>query len=478
MEKLLLRDELERYSPDCVNMSIIDKLLNDELKCSDIKIVVLDDDPTGIQTVHGISVYTDWSIESIRSGFSEPSRMFYILTNSRSFTAEETKKVHEEIAINVIKAAKEHNKDFIIISRGDSTLRGHYPLETEILKETLERNYSIKFDGEVIFPFFKEGGRYTINDIHYAAEGEYLVPVGDTEFAKDKTFGFSASHLPKWVEEKSKGIYNSENILSISLESLRKLQIDEITEQLMQVSNFNKVIVNALDYCDVKVFCIALYRVLKRKKKFLFRTAATFVKVVGGVSDKALLSKHEIISANNKNGGLIIAGSHTKKTTEQLEELKSCDYISFIEFNQHLVLNPHMLYDEVNRVVNECENHISKGRTVVVYTRRQRIDLNADNKEEELKISVKISNAVTSIVERLQARPNFIIAKGGITSSDIGVKGLRVKKATALGQIRPGIPVWNTGEESKFPQIPYIIFPGNVGSRTTLKEAVEILCGE
>ena len=87
-------------------------------------------------------------------------------------------------------------------------------------------------------------------------------------------------------------------------------------------------------------------------------------------------------------------------------------------------------------------------------------------------IAARVSKAVTSIVSGLSVRPSFILAKGGITSSDIGTKGLGVKKARVLGQIRPGIPVWVTGEESKFPSMAYIIFPGNSGERQTLKEIV------
>lgn len=476
MEKLLLVNMFAKYDSDTVQMSIADKLLKNELQESNKKIVVLDDDPTGIQTVHNISVYTDWSLDSIRAGFLEDNRMFYILTNSRSFTEAETKAAHKEIALNIIKAAKEQNKEFIIVSRGDSTLRGHYPLENEILKETLENNADIKIDGEIIFPFFKEGGRYTINDIHYVAEEQYLVPAGYTEFAKDKTFGYASSNLAEWIAEKSKGTYKSENILSISLESLRELKVDMLTEQLIKVNNFGKVIVNAIDYSDVKVFCIALYRAMKRGKNFLFRTAASFVKVIGGIEDRQLLLRNDIIKGNTKNGGVIIAGSHTKKTTEQLADLINCDYVSFIEFNQHLVANEVFMDKEVDRVVKECETLIAKGRTAAVYTKRQIIDLNSDNKEDELKISVRISDAITSIVEKLKLRPSFIIAKGGITSSDIGVKALKVKKALALGQIRPGIPVWSTDEDSKFPEMPYIIFPGNVGDKDTLREVVEILC--
>lgn len=98
-----------------------------------------------------------------------------------------------------------------------------------------------------------------------------------------------------------------------------------------------------------------------------------------------------------------------------------------------------------------------------------------NQQEEELKLSVKISDAVTSIVKKLGVRPSFIIAKGGITSSDIGTNGLSVKRATVAGQIKPGIPVWLTGSESKYPGLAYVIFPGNVGSKTSLKEVAELL---
>ena len=73
--------------------------------------------------------------------------------------------------------------------------------------------------------------------------------------------------------------------------------------------------------------------------------------------------------------------------------------------------------------------------------------------------------------------PAFIIAKGGITSSDVGTKALKVKKANVLGQICPGIPVWETDDGSKFPHMAYVIFPGNVGDADTLKTAVEKLLG-
>lgn len=166
----------------------VKKLLADEMKDFHKKIIVLDDDPTGVQTVNGIHVYTDWSPESIADGFAEDNSIFFILTNSRAFSAAHTQEVHQTIAERVLAEAKKTGKDFMIISRSDSTLRGHYPLETDTLRKTLEGEHHGLIDGEVLMPFFKEGGRFTIGNTHYVQEGDNLVPAGETEFAKDKTY--------------------------------------------------------------------------------------------------------------------------------------------------------------------------------------------------------------------------------------------------------------------------------------------------
>lgn len=475
---------IEPISPDVlkqfktVNEDDVNTLLEKEFEAFDKKIVVLDDDPTGVQTVHGVSVYTDWSEESIVKGFAEENQMFFILTNSRAFTVNQTTEVHSDIAKKVVSVSNNTGKDYVIISRGDSTLRGHYPLETEVLKNNIERLSSKRFHGEVIFPFFREGGRFTINNIHYVQEGEVLTPCGLTEFAQDKSFGYESSHLGKWCEEKTNEEFLANDLTYISLYDLRDMNFDKIETQLLNINNFNKVIVNAIDYVDVKIFCIALIRALQKRKGFLFRSAAALTKVFGGIPDKALLTRKELVAPENDCGGIVLVGSHVTKTTQQLEELKNCKYpIEFIEFNQHLVVSSGGLEPEVERVVGLAELKIKQGETVAIFTKRERFDLPTDDKDEQLKISVKISDAVTSIIGRLTVKPNFIIAKGGITSSGVGIKALQVKRAEVMGQIKPGVPVWMTGVESKFPHMPYIIFPGNVGTITTLREAVETLMG-
>ncbi len=474
MEYMLLKEMIHKYENPKYEAEQIKKLLAKEITKCNKKIIVLDDDPTGVQTVHDIYVFTDWSVDSIRKGFEAPEPVFYLLTNSRSLTESQTIKVHMEIADNILTVSGETGQEFLIISRGDSTLRGHFPLETQVLKDRIEEKTGNKTDGEILFPFFKEGGRFTIDDIHYVNYEGKLVPSGETEFAKDKTFGYTKSDLSEYVEEKTGGNYKAVSVVSISLESLRNLEIEYIVQQLLTVKDFNKVIVNALDYQDVEVFCIALYRALNLGKNFMFRTAASFIKVMGGFTEKPFLTGRDMIKNEEKHGGIIVVGSHTSKTTEQLNELRGLEAITFIEFDSDLVLQD-KLEEEVDRVVQKAELLIKDGKTAVVYTKRTLLVLENDTPKEALLRSVKISEAVQALVGRLSVLPSFVIAKGGITSSDIGVKALQVKKALVLGQVKPGIPVWETDATSKFPGIPYIIFPGNVGNKETLKEVVQTL---
>lgn len=437
------------------------------------KIVVLDDDPTGVQAVHGIYVYTDYTVKSLAEGLLGKEKLFFVLTNSRALTEAQTIRLHRELAENLAEASRQTGVPFLLVSRGDSTLRGHFPLETEVLREKLEAE-KYHYDGEILAPFFQSGGRVTIENIHYVKYGDSLIPAGETEFAKDKTFGYHSSNLSSYIEEKTKGRYPAERTAVIPLSLLRTGTSKEIEEVLMKVDGFGKVIVNALEKEDMQIFCLGLYGVLAKGKRFLFRTAADFVKAVGGISEREPLSGDEMRDRKNQNGGIIVVGSHTEKTTRQLESLCKLPGLIPIEFDSDLVLYDR-LEEEIKRVLSKTQEHLIKGESVVIYTKRRLLTVETDTEEAALLRSVRISEAVQRLVGDLKVTPSFIISKGGITSSDIGVKALRVRKAFVPGQAEPGIPVWRTGPESKFPGIAYLIFPGNVGEDDTLKKIVEKL---
>lgn len=460
-----------------VDAEAIHKLFLEEWKDFRRKIVVLDDDPTGVQTVHDVNVYTDWSAESLNEGMQEENCMFFILTNSRSFTKEETIAKHKELARQAARSAADKGKEILVISRGDSTLRGYYPLEPEVLRETLEEELGIRIHGQILCPYFHEGGRYTIDSVHYVKEGEWLVPAGQTEFAGDKTFGYRESHLGAYLEEKSSGRYRKEDGIYITLSLLRAGKYDVITDMLMKANDFQPIFVDAAAECDVEVFAICLLRAMKAGKEFLIRSAAAVPKVLGNVSSRSLLARDELLGdSRDSYGGIVLIGSHVKKTTMQLEALQSTEIPNeFIEFHVDTCFREGGLEEERKRVIQEAENAMEQGKTAVVFTSRKLLAPKNMSKEEMLKLSVEISNAVTGVIAGLHRKPRFLIAKGGITSSDVGTKALQVRKALVLGQAQPGIPVWKTGPESKFPGLSYIIFPGNVGDTYTLKKIVETL---
>lgn len=472
-EAIISAEVLKNYP--AADESALDALLARELTASRLKLVVLDDDPTGVQTVHDVSVYTDWSEESVRRGFAEENRLFFLLTNSRGFTAEHTAAVHREIAETVCRVSRETGVPFLLLSRSDSTLRGHYPLETETLRDAIQASGG-EIDGEVLCPFFKEGGRCTLNNVHYVRYGDELVPAGQTEFARDKTFGYRASDLREYIEEKTGGAVRKEEVVTISLDELRSLDIDGVTAKLRAVHGYGRVVVNAVDYCDVKAFSVALYRAAAAGKRFLFRTAAGLVKVLGGVSDRALLTRGEMVKREMSCGGLVVVGSHTKKTTEQLRELLTLPDTEAVEFRSDTVLDgDDALLAAAAEASARCAAIIRSGKTAVCHTARRLLSVENDTPEDALRRSVKISEGVCAVIAGLDVTPAFVVAKGGITSSDVGVKALGVKRALVLGQIQPGVPVWETGAESRFPQTPYVVFPGNVGEADTLKAAVAIL---
>jgi uncharacterized protein YgbK (DUF1537 family) len=439
------------------------------------KIIVLDDDPTGVQTVHDIDVLTQWDEALLGEAFDSPESLFYILTNTRGLDAATAERINREIARNVQAVATEKGKSFTFVSRSDSMLRGYYPLETDVLSEEVSRLSGRKYDGHLIVPAFFEAGRVTHGNTHYMIENERLVPVQETEFAKDKVFGYENGELTKWVEEKTEGRIHASECLVISLEQIRSGP-ESVKKALLEAADNVPVIVNALSYADMDVLSLALLQAEEQGKSFIFRTAASFVKSYAGISDQNYLAKERLIASGQEgHGGIVVVGSYVQKTTRQLEQLLTFPGIVSLIIQVEQVLDPNGYKQEVGRVIAEANKHLAEGNNVIVYSSRKLIAV--DNKADNFKISQTISAALVEVVQSLDVIPKFIIAKGGITSSDVATKGLGIRKARVLGQVAAGIPVWLTGDEAKFRGIPYIVFPGNVGGDRTLLETVEKIEG-
>ncbi len=430
------------------------------------KLVVLDDDPTGTQTVHDVPVLTVWDVETLRGEFAQPGPCFYILTNSRSLAPEAAARLNREIARN-LKTAVGPGK-FTVVSRSDSTLRGHFPLETDVLTAELG-----PFDATILIPYFEAGGRYSINDIHYVAEGDRLVPAAETPFSRDAAFGYHSSNLREWVEEKTGGRVKAEAVVSVTIDDLRRGGPDAVTKRLAALSNAAVCIVNAAAPSDLDVFSVGLLAAERAGKRFLFRTAAQIVAARLGLEPCELWKADSRRLPQDASGGLTIVGSYVPKTTEQLGKLLQHSTIDRVELDVEALLDPNRRDSAIAVALAQTNAALAAGRDVVVFTSRKLIT--DSDAARSLDIGRQVSDALVSLVQRLEVRPRYLIAKGGITSSDLATRGLGVKRALVAGQLLPGIPVWRLGDETKFPGLDYVVFPGNVGGPHALAEAVNKL---
>jgi uncharacterized protein YgbK (DUF1537 family) len=360
------------------------------------------------------------------------------------------------------------------------------------------------FDGWLIVPFFLEGGRYTLHNVHYVAQDDLLVPAGETEYAQDSVFGYRASNLRQWVVEKwqafaamdrpADGLQPSNaaqhmpsslaDVATISLDDIRRGGPDKVTKRLLSLRDGQTCVVNAVSYRDVEVFVLGLLVAESRGRRFLYRTAASFVRVRAGIAPRPLLTQANTDPSHSEDlssplalpeggGGLLIVGSHVPRTTRQVRTLLETSDAYGVEVQVPALIDLGTQSAEICRVAGRAEMMLSQDRDVVIYTSRRL--LTGKSADENLTIGKRVSDSLVAITRRIRVRPRYLLAKGGITSSDIATQGLDVKKAQVLGQILPGVPVWALGPESRYPGLPYIVFPGNVGGPNALASIVEKL---
>ncbi len=424
-------------------------------------VVVVDDDPTGAQYAD-VPILTNWRKSQIETELKTGSQLFFILTNSRSMTVQQAIAVNKEVGENIEQAFKSTGKIPVVISRSDSTLRGHFPDEMMALAEGLGRaNFQT-----ALIPAFLEAGRYTLNNIQHVQEGDMLMPVHQTAFAHDKAFGFRAATLPEWIEEKSGGNITQNSVIGVSLEELNG-QSGPLIEKLRSIPSNATIVVNAVTRQQLQAFAFA---VLQAGVSVLFRTGPSFVAALGGLETK-IMKPEEAIYKGFSTGGLIVVGSYVPKSSRQLEALLSKNNVPVALEVQHILNDPNGTY--LKACLSQVNELLAATHDVVIYTSRDLIHGNTP--EESLKIGNNVSAFLVQLVKGLFLPPRFLIVKGGITSNDIAMKALGIQRALVKGQVQPGVPVWTAGPETLFPGLPFIVFPGNVGNDNSLAELYETL---
>ncbi len=419
------------------------------------KIIVLDDDPTGSQTVHSCLLLTQWDIETLKLGLIDEAPIFFILTNTRALTPTEADQVTTEVCHNLKIALKELNiTNYLIVSRSDSTLRGHYPIETDAIAAELG-----SFDGHFLLPAFFEGGRFTRDSVHYLVVNGVPTPVHQTEFAKDSVFAYSHSYLPDYVEEKTQGKIPANQVVRFLLPEIRQ----GCLEKLLSLSNNTCGVVDGEQQEDFDRFAQDLLTASSLGKKFLLRSAASILTSLANLGSQPIPSQEMYKYVRGEKSGIIIVGSHVQKSTNQLNQLLTDKSTSGIEINVGKLLESSTSKTELLTATINQIYHVQKlGLTPVVYTSRQ--ELTFVDVQTRLDFGKSVSGLLMDIVRQLPVDIGWLISKGGITSNDVLSSGLALPTARLLGQILPGCSLVITpSNHSLYPNLPVVLFPGNVG---------------
>ncbi len=445
--------------------------------------VVLDDDPTGTQSVVDVPVITNWSEESFIWAFNTGKPAIYISTNTRSYLPKQVNEITSQAFRNAFNAAKKCGVIPRWVSRSDSTLRGHFPLEPEILASEYFQLTGSEFDATIVIPAYTHAGRITVGGTHYVqTSNNSFIPVSESQFAKDKTFGYKNSFLPDWIAEKTSGRVSSSEVELFDLNIIRGKYTDFL-KRLLALNNGKYAVFDTVTDVDLQIIALALSQAEQQGAKFLYRVGPSFIRARIGQDVYQPLSNVDIfnngvLSANLSYseviGGLVVVGSHVSVTTRQLAYLRQNKNIREFTFAVADFLT-------AKDVSAYCKNFAQK---VIPYLQQENVVISTSREvvagadpAKSLEIAKQISQGLSEMVKeivKLQT-PRFIVAKGGITSADILTDGLQANRAFVRGTLLPeAVALWQV-QDGLVPNLPYVVFAGNVGKESALVEVLEKL---
>jgi len=430
---------------------------------TETKIIVLDDDPTGSQTVHGCLLLTRWDQAALRQALCDPSPLFFVLTNTRGMDADRAADLTRAVCRNLRTtldglAAEGHRIRPLLVSRSDSTLRGHYPVETDVIAEELG-----PFDAHFLVPAFFEGGRVTADSTHYLMVDGRRVPVHETEFARDSVFGFSTAYLPDYVAEKTKGRIAADQVQRILLEAVR----GDLRDRLAGLSGNACCVVDAERQADLDGFTAQVLEAVAAGKRCLFRSGASLLTALARLPPQPVAPEDMGRYRRGQGPGAVIVGSHVKKTTAQLAALLREGGVAAVEVDVDRVAAEGERYRA--EVSDQAATAFEQGLTPVIYT--SRTERTCADQATRLAFGERVSAFLMDLVRALPQGLAFLISKGGITSNDVLSDGLALHSSRVLGQVLPGCSVVRCPDDHpRYPGLPVVIFPGNVGDDQALAE--------
>jgi uncharacterized protein YgbK (DUF1537 family) len=411
--------------------------------------VILDDDPTGTQSASDVTVLLDWDErELVRVLRSEGS--VYLQTNSRAISAAEAAALAERIRAQIAAAESELGEKILVVLRGDSTLRGHVFVESDVFAEE---------SAPILFvPAFPQGGRTTVGSVHRVVIAGVNTPVGQTEFAQDPVFGYRNSNLVAFVKEKGDRM-----AVPVPLDELRRTNGLAVSAALLSAGPHEFVVPDVETDDDIRLIHAGLLDAVALGLDVVVRSGATLAALCAGRLSTAYLDRPLVAPPG---AILVVCGSHTNGATAQLEAVTA-------RFGWEPIVIPTAgAYDNpggaARTAVEQARLQLAEHGIAIVCSERVRHD--ADN---TLRHGELVMEALITAVRALATSAAVVISKGGITSAEVARTGLSAARAHVRGQVLAGVSVWDL-PPSGFATV-QIVVPGNVGDANTIVDVITAL---
>ena len=218
---------------------------------------------------------------------------------------------------------------------------------------------------------------------------------------------------------------------------------------------------------DYRLFADAVLQAAAAGKRLLFRSAASLLTALAKLPPQPVAADSFATLVRGQQPGAVIVGSHVAKTTAQLGVLLRQRGVVGLPLD--VARLPAGRAELVASLTASIAHAHAQGLTPVVFT--SRTELQFASTAERLAFGEAVSGTLMDVVRRLPPTLGFLISKGGITSNDVLSTGLALTASRVLGQILPGVTVVQTPADHRLPQMPVVIFPGNVGGDDALAEA-------
>ncbi|MGC9128702.1 MAG: four-carbon acid sugar kinase family protein, partial [Acidithiobacillus sp.] len=235
------------------------------------------------------------------------------------------------------------------------------------------------------------------------------------------------------------------------------------------------VVVDAEEPEDLAMFARAVRTAADAGKRFLFRSAASLLTALADLPPQPVAAEAMGRYRRGDGPGVILVGSHVRKSSEQLEWLLREPDVVGIEIAVDRTQGGERA-DYLEACRGRIHAVVAQGMDPVIFTSRE--ERRFADRHERLAFGAGVSAFLMELVQTLPENIGFLISKGGITSNDTLSCGLGLATARVVGQILPGCSVLLCPDDHpRYPRLPVVIFPGNVGDAQSLVQARRRLRG-